>query len=379
MVENFRDWKILILTLTLAPFFVVLMYYYLGTTPESYRVVFVNHDVGKMTEEGDFFNAGEIIITEAEEINHEDGSPILIVFREQTLQEAKNRIKNKSADLIIEIPENFTESLESFKAGNRDDPAVVRSWGDPANFNYMLGLSWCHYIVLQYGATVTGHSNPVEFLSEDMTQMKSLSDFELYVPALLGLAIMMLMFTASATVIKEKDKGTLIRLRISNMTTFEWLSAVSVAQLIIGLLAMGLTLLTAISLGYETSGSLWALTVIGLLSCLAIIAISLVVAAFMRTIFDLVTIGSFPFFILMFFSEGMFPISPVQIFMLGGRSIHINDILPTSHAIAAFKKIMNQGAGLDELVFEMGAIIGLTVFFFAAGIWFFTRRHMKAS
>ena len=30
MIENFRDWKILSLTLAFSPFFVLLMYFYLG-------------------------------------------------------------------------------------------------------------------------------------------------------------------------------------------------------------------------------------------------------------------------------------------------------------------------------------------------------------
>ena len=44
MIENFRDWKILILILTFAPFFVLLMYFYIGYTTETYKVIFVNHD-----------------------------------------------------------------------------------------------------------------------------------------------------------------------------------------------------------------------------------------------------------------------------------------------------------------------------------------------
>jgi hypothetical protein len=46
MIENFRDWKILIMGLTFAPFFVVLMHFYFGEAVESYRIIFVNHDQG---------------------------------------------------------------------------------------------------------------------------------------------------------------------------------------------------------------------------------------------------------------------------------------------------------------------------------------------
>jgi ABC-2 type transport system permease protein len=162
------------------------------------------------------------------------------------------------------------------------------------------------------------------------------------------------------------------------MTTFEWLSAVSASQLIIGLLALGLTFLTAVVLGYRSSGSVLAVTVVGLVSCMAIVAISVLVAAYTRTIFDLVTIGCFPFFILMFFSGGMFPLPDVSLFAVGGRAVNLNEVLPTTHTITAFSKILHSGSGLVGVAPELGAIAALTVTFFAVGTWLFTRRHMRA-
>jgi ABC-2 type transport system permease protein len=90
------------------------------------------------------------------------------------------------------------------------------------------------------------------------------------------------------------------------------------------------------------------------------------------------TIGCFPFFIMMFFSGGMFPIPTISLFALGERSINVNDILPTTHSITAFGKILNRGAGLGDVTYEVGAIIVLTVLYFAVGIWLFTRRHMRS-
>jgi ABC-2 type transport system permease protein len=189
---------------------------------------------------------------------------------------------------------------------------------------------------------------------------------------------MMLMFTAAASIIKEKDEGTIIRLRLSNMRTFEWLLAVSLVQVILGMLALVSTYLTAAALGYETSGSLAVVMLVGFLSSLSIIAISLIVAAYLRTIFDLMTIGCFPFFILMFFSGGMFPLPPLRLFTVGERAININDILPTTHTINAMSKILSYDAGLQDVVFELGAIGVLTIVFFTLGVWVFTRRHMRA-
>jgi len=378
MIENFRDWKILILILTFAPFFVFLMYFYIGYTTETYKVIFINHDQGVETVDRDPFNAGQVLISEMTEATYEDGTNILVVYKEEEMAKAQKRLEDKAVDVIVEIPNNFSETLMDFKEGKRPTPVVVKTYGDPANTKYIMAAAWCDSITYHYAATLTGQESPLELQAESISRSKSLNDFTLYVPALLALAVMMLMFTAAATIIREKDKGTIIRLRISNMTTFEWLSAVSVTQIIIGLLAIGMTYLTAILLGYKSSGSLIAVIVVGILSSLSIIAISLVVAALIRSVFDLMTIGCFPFFILMFFSGGMFPIPPLQLFVVGDRSININDILPTTHSISALGKILNYDSGLGDVVFEIGAIVILSFIYFTAGVWLFTKRHMRA-
>jgi ABC-2 type transport system permease protein len=240
-----------------------------------------------------------------------------------------------------------------------------------------MAAAWSDMIVYQYAAVFAGTSSPLEIQVESVSSVSSLNVFELYVPGLLALALMMLMFTAAASLIKEKDKGTIIRLRIANMTNLEWLTAVSISQIIIGILALVLTYITAVLFGYQASGSLIAASVIGLISCLSIIAISVLVAAFLRTIFDLMTIGCFPFFILMFFSGGMFPLPPLRLFTIGKHAISVNDILPTTHSISALNKILNHGSGLSEVAFEMAAIVILTALTFALGAGLFIKRHMK--
>jgi ABC-type multidrug transport system permease subunit len=58
--------------------------------------------------------------------------------------------------------------------------------------------------------------------------------------------------------------------------------------------------------------------------------------------------------------------------------VNLNEVLPTTHTITAFNKILHSGSGLVEVAPELGAIAALTVVFFAVGTWVFTRRHMRA-
>jgi ABC-2 type transport system permease protein len=111
---------------------------------------------------------------------------------------------------------------------------------------------------------------------------------------------------------------------------------------------------------------------------MSVMAFSVLVAAFLRTVFDLVTVGCFPFFVLMFFSGGMFPLPGVPLVHLGERAIELNHILPTTHAINALNQVLSHGAGLQDILFDLGAILLLTAAYYAVGTWTFTRRHMPA-
>jgi len=378
-IENIRDWKILILTLTFAPLFVLLMYFYGEESSRSpYQVVVINGDVGVSTAEHGDFNSGSDLILEMTTVQDAEGRKIIEVSQDMDMVTARKQLMNNAVDLVVEIPERFSEVLLSYNQGNQPAPAVVKTYGDPSKANYIMAAVWSDMITYEYAAAAVGLESPLEIQVNTVSGKQTLNEFELYVPALLALALIMLMFTAAASLIKEKDKGTIIRLRLSNMTTFEWLMAVSLTQVIIGMLALAVTFATAVALGYQTSGSLVALLIVGLLSSVSIIAISLIVAAYLRTIFDLLTIGCFPFFILMFFSGGMFPLPPLRIFTIGDRAININDVLPTTHAISAMSKILNYGAGLNDVAFELAAIAVLTIVLFAFGIWLFTRRQMQA-
>lgn len=377
LIENFRDWKIIILGLTFAPFFVVIMFFYFGETVKTYDVIIVNHDRGHVVDSRTFL-ALQSLVSDLKDVKNPDGSEVMRIKMESDIEEARKRLQAKDADLVVEIPENFSETLQAYRAGEHPVPAKIKTLGIPTSMESIMAAAWSDAIIYQYALAFTGQKIPLEIQAEGFEQIKTSSDFDLYVPGLIALALMMLMFTAAATLIKEKDKGTLVRLRMSHMTTFEWLAAVSVTQVIIGLLAMGLTLLTAMFFGYSPSGSLLDFLVIGFVSCLSIMAISVIMAATLRTIFDLMTIGCFPFFLLMFFSGGMFPLPSLKLFTLGGHPFQVNDILPTSHSISALGKILNGNAGLADVSFEIGAIVFLSAVYFAIGIWLFSRRHMRA-
>ncbi len=379
LVENIRDWKVLSMTLAFAPFFVVLMHFYFGEMTPSYTLAVVNHDQGSRLADGTDFMAGVELIEALGAVESEEGGTVLQVRAVGDLESAREALRDRAVDLVVEIPSGFSQTLLSALSGERIDPVTVRSWGDPANAGYLMAAVWSDMTVWEYAARVTGLEIPVTLDPQTTGEVSSPSDFDLYVPGLLVLALIMLMFSAAASLIREKDKGTLIRLRLSCIHPAEWLASVSVVQIGLGIAAVILTWLTAAGLGYRASFSLPAMLIVTALTALSIIAISVLVAAWLRTIFDLMTVGCFPFFILMFFSGGLFPLPEPHLFTLAGHAMSVNDLLPTTHATVALGKIMNHGAGLGGVTWELLWIGILTLLIFAAGLRLFSRRHLRAA
>jgi ABC-2 type transport system permease protein len=75
----------------------------------------------------------------------------------------------------------------------------------------------------------------------------------------------------------------------------------------------------------------------------------------------------------------MFPVPRLTIFWIGGQSVALFDVLPTTHAVIALQKIFVLGAGLSDVLYESIALIALSGLYFAIGVWLFKRTQLRAA
>ena len=366
--ENIRDWKILILAIVFAPFFVYIMYLYMGDTGSSeYRIVMVNNDKnGVFSKE---------LVDEWKNLKTEDGKPILRFTELTDSVKAREMIKNKNADLFLTIPVDFSDSFIKFNTIRKGSISPLTSYGDQANMRYSVAASFIDYIAFSYISLKTGIEVPFNVKYEFAGRGKSLKEFDLYIPALLVLSVIMMLFTAGASIVREVEKDTIARLSLSKLKSSEFMTALSLNQTIIGLICLFLTLLAAFSVGYSTSGSIALLILVGGLTCFSVISISIITACFIKTMFGLLTVGCFPFFILMFFSDCFMPLPKINLFSLAGNQVYLNDILPTATATRAFNKILNYDSGFSDVSFEILWILGISLVYFLIGVWLFRKKY----
>lgn len=376
--EQWRDPLALSLTLVFAPCFVFLYSLFFPSGSTTYAILVINQDVGAQTAGGGRLAAGEEVIRAMERVAYPNGSPLLKVQRAAERTVAEALLRNREAVVLIIIPEDFSRSVEAGRQGReaRGSPVVVA--GDLTNPYYAVAAVLALEPVNRYLGEATSRSLPVEVREQPLGGSAARTEFEVYVPGLLVFAVIMLVFLASMTVMREVEAGTLRRLQMTHMTALDYLGGVSAALVIPGVVSVALTFLTALALGFRSQGPLWVAALIGAVTSLSIIGVGLVVACFSGSVMQAFLIANFPLGFFMFFSGAIFPIPRIPLFTVAGRSIGLYDILPPTHAVVALNKVLTLGEGLGDITYELVALLVLSAFYFGIGVWLFKRRHLGA-
>jgi ABC-type multidrug transport system, permease component len=364
--ENIRNWKILALVLTFSPFFLILIYLFYGQSPTTYKIGMINLDNG---------NASIELTKSIQNIKGQDDIHLFQITEFQNEKELQGKVKDKTIDIGIVIPKNYSEintaQVKQMK------PVAVHFYGSMSNMRYMIAAVLVSNVVNQQGLTAMNTTLPTSITETFLEKNLPSNEFDSYVPGLISLAVLMLLFTATASIVKENDQKTLIRLKLSKLGSFHFIMGICIVQAVIATVAIAIAYWTALALGYRPEGSFGSILFVGLLSSLSMVSISVVVASFLNTIFDVLTIGCFPFFILMFFSGCMFPLPKINIFTISGYSLGITDILPLTHTVNAYHKILDYGAGIPDILFEILMIILLTAFYFSIGLLLYKKRKLS--
>lgn len=376
LLENLREWKILILTLVFAPAFVYMMWGYFHAATPAYSLLVVNHDT-RGESESSVPNEVRGLIATWEDAAHPDGRPVFDVTEVAGLPEALATIRNHNADLVVEIPAGFSQTLADFREDKSEAPASLINHADEKSVRSSMAMALSDYTAYTYASQLTAAATPLDVSLQSLGSSRSLNEFDLYVPALLVLAIIMVLFTAATSLIKEVDQGTVTRLMLSKLRTTEFLTAVTINQVFIGVTALALAYLAALSCGYRSDGSMAMVLLIGAATTLGVVAIAVLTAAFLRSMFELLTVGTFPFFILMFFSEAMFPLPRIRVWEIGNNVLYANDVLPPTLGVRALNKVLNYGGGFEDIAFELSAVLILSAVYFVLGAWLFRRRHLR--
>ena len=374
--EQLRHFWILILTISMAPFFVAIYYLINEASKPQYDLLILNQDSGT-TYVSQSINHGDFLIAAVKYVVSDTFDIPLKIRTAADRSEAMNKLKNRKADALVVIPEDFSERIQNLSDSRNKKSIQIEFIGDLTNVNYMISAVWANEIVTEYVFEATQKVRPIKVTETSLGISGKIDEFDLYVPGLLILSVIMLMFSASIAIVTEIENKTMIRLKLSKITAFEFLSGVSFVQVLIGVISVVLTLVVAVWLGFNFTGSLGIAAFIVVLTCISIIAFSLILAAFTKSANEILIVGNFPLLLFMFFTGAAFPIEGKALFSIAGYPISFQGLMSPTHAISALKKVLIMDMGMKDVLPEIIVLAILTIIYFWIGVWIFQRRHMR--
>ena len=374
LILQIRDYWALLITLSLGPFFVVIYWMITAGFPSYYNILVINEDKGVTAA----VNHGREFI----KLCRADARTLETIHVKEirSVAEGKKILKNRDADAMILFPENFSTSLSAIGGQGAKEPVRPRVlfFGEKTNTRYLVGAITVYSALDGYVKYVTRAVNPWDMVEKFIDEEKSKrTDFEAVIPGLFVLSIIRLLFTAGMVIIRDIEEKSLNRLILSKMTVFDYISGITVSQVIIGILCVVSTAAVATAFGFRNTGSLWSIITVCVITFIGVIGITFMVVSFCKNATVFVLAGQFPLFILIFFSGAMIPIPHNALFTVAGHGVAWNDFLPVTPSVIALNKIINDGKNLSDILYELSLLSMLSILYLSAGVILFRDRHLR--
>lgn len=373
--EQLRSYWMLLLSLSMGPFFIFVYFLIMESSKTQFTVVVANNDTG-VTVNNESINYGNQLISYLKDFTT-DSVAVPFTVIELSHQAGLGRVKNKKADALIIIHDSFSRGLQKSLSDDSASGPAIEFVGDLTNTNYLVSAVWANEIINGFALQTTHKKRIIQVKETPLGSSASLSGFDMMVPGILIVSLIMLMFTASIAFVSEVENKTIMRLKLSNLTAFEFLGGISVVQLFVGITSVLLTLFTAILLGFHYTGSISIMIGIAGFTSLSIIAFSLIIAAITKSANEVLVVGNFPMFLFMFFTGAAFPFNSEALFTIAGYPINVQGLMTPTHAISALNKTFIMNMDVSSIIPEIIAIVSLTVVYFAIGAVIFKHRQLK--
>lgn len=380
-----------------------------GTTP--YKLAIVNYDqpatipgINQST------NFGDNLTQELQNAKYPNSDVYLFNVTKMSESDADQAIKNRDIDAELIIPANFSQSVVALinntiqtttnplstasanTSSSVTSTLIIRGDSGFINFGASQGILsniLSHYqeqvvTQTQNGIRGTPGAQPVQFISADVEGIegtKNFTTFDYMAPGIVVFAILMLAINVAAILTREVESGTLRRLRISKMTSFDFLfggllpwSLVVVAQVLI-LFAV------AIVIGFHWQGSVNSIVlaiIMGVIGGIASIALGMIIASFAKNPPQASQLGTLIAVPASFLAGAFIPLPQVVVGSFMGQQVEIYDVLPWYHVSSALRDVLTFGSSWNAISYDLITSVVLTAIIFVIGLVLFSRNRLRA-
>lgn len=336
-----------------------------GGLGQMLRVLVINQDAGPAGAE----------LVEALRGAQFDGKPVLTLEVLAARSEAETALRERKAAMLLVIPAGFTQALARSAQGAA--PVDLDMVGDPQSDYYVFAGSFVSGILEEFTSQATGWQGPPAAMYEFVPGTGTMSDLQFGIPGLFVFGATFTVFIAATLLVREEARGTLPRLRLTRARGGDVILGVTLGQMAGAVVQILITFAVAFAFGFRTPGSLPLAIGIGLLVTLAGTGLGLVTACFTHTDGEAVGLSTLFLAPLAFLSGAIFPMPAAPIGTLAGHTVNLYDILPTTSAAEAMRRVLIFGDGPAEIAYELVVLTVLSLVILGAGAVLYQRRRLQ--
>ena len=377
-----------------------------GNTPHN--IAIVNYDQGTINStSGGNINYGNNLISALQDANYENSSVKLFNITTTTDSHAKDLLRQRTVDAELIIPINFSNSMaalinntvqsstgqaSSVNTSTNSTSTVIIS-GDTGFMGFGVAQGILVGVLSQYqDGVVTAVKNqiagtpgaqPTKFIDTNVQSIpgtQNFTQFDFLAPGMIVFAILLLATTVAAILTREVESGTLLRLKMSKMSSFDLLFGGLIPWSLIAGAQVVILLAVAIILGLHWQGSFYSIILaifIGIIGGIASIALAMIIASFAKNDRQAANLGTLIVVPTSFLTGAFFQL-PAVFLNFFGHSFQVYDLLPWTHTLTALRSVLIFGSGWNSVSFEVEMSALLTLILFVIGVFLFSRTRLRA-
>ena len=278
-----------------------------------------------------------------------------ILYKVNTPADAEQLIRRQKADIAIVFGQDF--------ASRHSGIQLITDGADPN-----MAQMYSNYAMQILSSSFTHHS-PLSNKLLYNPQMRSCYNF---VPGIMGILLMLICaMMTSISIVREKERGTMEVLLVSPIRPLMIIIAKAVPYLILAFIILSaILLISKYILLVPLSGSLfWIVAVSGIYIIVAL-SLGLLISTVAKT--QLVALLASAMMLIMpciLLSGMMFPVESMPEILQ-----YVASILPPRYYIAAMRKLMIMGVGIDKVAHEVLVLCMMAFVLLSAALLKFNKR-----
>ena len=279
-----------------------------------------------------------------------------------TAAEAERIIRSQKADMAIVFGSNFASQHGGVQLiTDAADPNMAQQWA-----------AYAQAIIRQEllkSISINSQSPQVTTQMLYNPKMKSAYNF---VPSIMGMLLMLICaMMTSISIVREKERGTMEVLLVSPVKPLMVIIAKAVPYLILAFIILVVILSMAFFvLEVPLAGSLFWIIVVSLIYILLALSLGLLISNIAKTQLVALLMSAMMLILPIVMLSGMiFPIESMPKILQ-----YISAVIPPRYYIAAMRKLMIMGVGVEQVLHEILILTGMTLFLLTVALLTFKKR-----